>query len=321
MKIILALLGLIAVANASCPGASPCSGHGSCDAHDKCTCNRDFSGIDCNYRNCPKTISWGSESGHVYEECGGKGTCDSKTGICKCFDGFEGRGCTRMKCPNDCNGRGTCEPLSKFGATTWDADKIQICNCDADFTGPSCESRICPRGNDPLTAYDSSNVAEVDETVTFAWDKSSVEAGGQFLLKYTTHTGQVLYTHPISSEDATAITIEEALENVPNSAIIDVTCTDNGSATTIEVDCVFSHPLMGGKQSDSITKDVSACQVNGCQPVRKGDDTISLTISSTGGNTEHVECSARGTCNTENGNCVCTEGYFGEACQTQTVTT
>merc|ERR1712146_647892 len=46
-----------------------------------------------------------------YMECSNKGTCDRKTGLCECFDGFEGRACHRMVCPGgfDCNGHGTCQ--------------------------------------------------------------------------------------------------------------------------------------------------------------------------------------------------------------------
>jgi hypothetical protein len=33
----------------------------------------------------------------------------------------------------------------------WDSQKIQGCQCDANWEGPDCSLKTCPRGNDPLT--------------------------------------------------------------------------------------------------------------------------------------------------------------------------
>jgi hypothetical protein len=322
MKIILVLLSLAAVANALCPGTTPCSGHGNCVADDKCNCYRDYQGIDCNSRRCPHTISWTNE--HTYEECGGKGVCDTKTGKCQCFDGFSGRGCARMDCPNDCNGRGTCELLNRIHTsyTGWDGDKIQKCKCDSGYEGPSCERRICPKGNDPITAYDSAGNAEVDDVVTFSWDRTSADAGGQILIQYADHTGATYQTFPISTESATAITIEEALESIPNRAIRDVACTDNDTPGAFVVTCTFSDNLMGGNQKDRLSVLSAGCDKHGCQPVYVGEGTaVPVLASSTAGTTENVECSNRGTCDTQTGSCQCVDGYRGEACETQSVMT
>lgn len=93
---------------------------------------------------------------HFYEECSGKGVCDTTTGECRCNSGFEGKACDRKRCPADCNGRGVCTPIASLdavtaGIETWDAERVQTCVCDHNFFGPSCNKRRCPYGDDPFT--------------------------------------------------------------------------------------------------------------------------------------------------------------------------
>jgi hypothetical protein len=98
--------------------------------------------------------SW--DEAHFYRECSNKGVCDRSTGQCQCFPGFEGAGCRRVACPNDCSGHGQCVPMdvSNAGYMAWDASKTQECVCDAGYTGPDCSQRKCPKGSDPIaTVY------------------------------------------------------------------------------------------------------------------------------------------------------------------------
>merc|ERR1711987_24998 len=67
---------------------------------------------------------------HAMMECSMKGSCDRKTGECKCFDNYDGKACERTVCPSNCNGRGRCikqEQLayeaSKTYSEPWDALK------------------------------------------------------------------------------------------------------------------------------------------------------------------------------------------------------
>ena len=98
-----------------------CSGNGLCvQKGDTCACYVGWSGPHCSLRTCPFTVAWadtadGTNSAHYYAECGNKGICDRGTGECQCFEGYEGDGCRRAACPNDCSGHGTCELISELG--------------------------------------------------------------------------------------------------------------------------------------------------------------------------------------------------------------
>merc|ERR1719181_2032671 len=106
-------LGLVS----ACPNS--CNRNGICGKDDKCSCYAGFQGADCSGRLCPFTLAWadtadGTNQAHYYAECGNKGMCDRKTGECKCFDGYEGKGCRRSTCPDSCSGHGTCEYIEEL---------------------------------------------------------------------------------------------------------------------------------------------------------------------------------------------------------------
>jgi len=107
----------IATIRANCP--SFCSGNGICGADDKCSCHQAWGGPDCSLRQCAFALAWadtadGTNQAHYYAECANKGICDRKSGLCQCFAGYEGKGCRRSSCPEDCSGHGTCEYIEEL---------------------------------------------------------------------------------------------------------------------------------------------------------------------------------------------------------------
>jgi len=226
---------------AACPNA--CSGNGICGAQSKCSCYQNWQGADCSLRSCPFTLAWadtadGTNQAHYYAECGNKGTCDRKTAECKCFDGYEGKGCRRSTCPEGCSGHGTCEYIDELAvdyynrrggpvnaattATTatlsnyvtdsdnsrsftgflyqlWDAQKIQGCKCDLGYSGPDCASRVAPKGDDPLTTVKSAMMTQ-SVSIGSTTDPSAAAdfAGDEFFIIYHDPYGGIWRTDGIS---------------------------------------------------------------------------------------------------------------------------
>ena len=92
-------------------------------------------------------------------ECSDAGLCDRSSGVCQCFDGYEGSSCQRTECPNDCSNQGTCMPNTLFATDAgvrysgaWDSGKHYGCKCDAGFRGADCSLKECPSFTDPMYA-------------------------------------------------------------------------------------------------------------------------------------------------------------------------
>jgi len=190
----LLFLGMLGVASAACD--NQCSGHGTCLLDDVCKCYDNWGvGLahdsgDCSERVCPYELAWvdhptSSGTFHTYAECGGRGICDRAAGDCTCFDGYEGKGCERTTCPNDCSGHGTCEFIEDmtYGATWndytaagfhelaatfpykgWDVKKTRGCVCDATYGDVDCSKRLCPYGTDVLDTRDNLLVSQNYQT-------------------------------------------------------------------------------------------------------------------------------------------------------------
>jgi hypothetical protein len=218
LVVTLAALGLAA---AKCPNS--CSGHGTCNQNEVCTCHDNFgmgglAGGDCSDRMCPYELAWvdaPEKNGltHNYAECAAKGICDRSTGTCECFDGYEGKGCGRQVCENDCSGHGTCEYMNDLGFGTvyndfydgltktswgigtgpvrpatdysWDADRARTCVCDAGWNGLSCADRMCPYGNDVLAERANTGVGAVKQKQTIVL----LAGGGDGMGNYTSTAG------------------------------------------------------------------------------------------------------------------------------------
>ena len=99
-----------------------------------------------------------TNTGHAYAECGNKGICDRKSGECDCFPGYSGAGCQKAACGDaTCSGHGVCMSAQDLAAADhgnvynlWDSEVTMGCKCEPGYSGPTCESKMCKHGLDPL---------------------------------------------------------------------------------------------------------------------------------------------------------------------------
>ena len=67
--------------------------------------------------------------------CSNRGVCTNHT--CRCHAGYYGDGCQHQVCVDNCNGHGTCVPVSR---------SMQRCECDEGYAGHSCDVSLSDGG-------------------------------------------------------------------------------------------------------------------------------------------------------------------------------
>jgi hypothetical protein len=261
---------IAATANAACDNG--CSGHGTCGIDDVCDCYDNFGvGLgmesgDCSDRICPFEIAWvdnphifnadakNFQQFHYYAECAGRGICNRGSGLCECFDGYEGQACHRTSCPNQCSGHGTCEYIEDlgyaatwndyttidfsddkrtFGYQGWDIGKERACVCDAQYTDVDCSKRMCPYGTDALAVREDILVQDRFHRQQIVFkalnDDLTSLAGKTFALTFVSKLNETFTTIPIvfDAADSTSMSdmandIRLALLHLPNKVIDDV---------------------------------------------------------------------------------------------------
>jgi len=338
MKLTLFLVLALCVSQtfARCPGTDgACSGHGECSALDKCICHSNFQGVGCSERVCPFSVGWSAVHGdpvkrlyntrgmgdsgstarradptHGYTECGGRGVCDRTSGECQCDIGFEGRGCSRMSCPNACSDHGTCKYINRMNPSmlSWDKTMTQQCKCDPGYTGHDCSERMCPLGDDPMKR--NSN----DSHWFTKYRVKHVTAYGdndEFYFTFTDMYGHVWPTRTIKPKTMTESQIEEAFQSLPMNVVPKAKVT----VTSTHFDIQFTE---GAGPASAIEAVVASCQTHGCQPVSAGyGGGLGVSVQTKGARVLSV-CSSRGKCDSSSGLCMCESGYYGEDCSKQT---
>lgn len=316
--------------------ANECSKHGSCGEHDICTCDPNWIGGDCSEAKCPYGASWSTDTdGAEYAECSSRGACDRKTGVCKCAAGFSGASCQRTECADKCSGHGVCSAPTTAGSRVA-LTVQQSCSCDAGWSGYACADRVCPHGDDPLTKVNldsvlKTSIAQADEVQTIRVKSDNMDEFSMdtFTLTYTDLFGAKYTTYPLSQDQLTAGQVERALENLPDGALSNVTVTltsahvgANAAASYYNEFAVTFINQPGDLNMLSVN--TKGCKVAGCIPqyfgfAQANGGAIVTKTETVKGTKEHVECAGRGTCNREDGLCVCYKGFYGPACNEQSI--
>jgi len=190
-----------------------------------------------------------TNTAHYYMECSNKGTCDTSSGTCTCYDGYEGAACQRASCPgypqNTCSGHGVCRTISQLAWDSyqntyelWDRDATMGCSCDPGYSGPDCSDRDCDYGVDPQYFDDVSTekqnawtfllMTTRNETTLSGANKyeelfengatGGEQSGGTYAIRFTDHLGEDWLTRDLPAY-STCATIVQALEDIPNGVI------------------------------------------------------------------------------------------------------
>jgi len=310
---IIAFLAVVRNVQSACD--NQCSGHGSCLTDDVCSCYDNYGvGLsldsgDCSERICPFEIAWvdnPNRSGkfHKYAECANRGVCNRDSGECECFDGYEGKGCARTTCPNDCSGHGTCEYIEDtffgstyndydpvyfvsdpktFAYTNWDQHKVRGCVCDATYGDVDCSKRMCPYGTDILDVRDNLLVSQkyaVQRLDFFTPETSNtlgINQGKTFALTFKSKLNESFTTIPIvfGMDDVNDFVhdIQTALLNLPNRVIDGVQVAakkfyPNSKLIHVSVNITFTGAAVQGPQHLLTVEDFECA--SGCTPQLTG---------------------------------------------------
>ncbi|CAM9423451.1 unnamed protein product, partial [Choristocarpus tenellus] len=318
------ILALVLPRSTTAQPCSPnlCSGHGSCESSGdgststrQCNCNTKWMGADCSLKVCPYGIAWsdtaeGTDDSHNTAECSNRGRCNREMGFCECDQGFEGQACDRKSCPHNCHGHGKCQSISYFASVkdlgegtlytyddVWDADIMYGCNCDIGYTGPSCQLRSCPTGDDPLTGTeedpDGEQYNEQQEVTCTA-------TGGVFTLAFRHFTTiEIAY-------DASADKIVDALEDLPSIYSSYDSAISVQFATTETEACVSSgHTWTVEFLQDFGDLPLLVPGTSGLTHTTSGTDPSVVVAESVTGTKENFDCSGRGLCDQDHSVCTC----------------
>lgn len=362
-QVIILCISLALFQNVAAECDNNCSGHGNCLIDEVCECYDNWGvGLshdsgDCSDRICPFELAWvdtpnKAGSFHKYAECAGRGICNRGTGECACFDGYEGKGCQRTTCPNDCSGHGTCEYIEDlsyaaswnddvlryfegsdvtFPYRNWDNTKTRGCVCDATYGDIDCSKRMCPHGNDVLDIRDDLLVStkyQIQELRFQASDLLDSLDSKTFALSFTSRLNETFTTIPIVFDENDlpdmVHDIQLALLSLPNKVIdgISVAAAKN-AADVISITFTFTGDAVQGPQHLLKVEDYE-CGA-GCTPKIDGLDLQTRVGMSHSNATEiqladynSYECGRRGKCDYSTGLCQCFTGYSGDNCNTLT---
>ena len=223
-----------------------------------------------------------TNTGHAYAECGNKGICDRKSGECDCFPGYSGAGCQKAACGDaTCSGHGVCMSAQDLAAADhgnvynlWDSEVTMGCKCEPGYSGPTCESKMCKHGLDPLYIDDdymtiraptarvllqyvnvTGNLEAMDELGNADADgdlSTGLSITGTYAIKFYDAFGEDYQTDPLAAT-AGCSEITAALESMANDVVPSgsVVCSeikagagvDVNSRNKVEYDLTFTENL------------------------------------------------------------------------------
>jgi hypothetical protein len=149
----------------------------------------------------------------------------------------------------------------------WDSDRLQICKCDAGYSGINCNDRLCPFGDDPeTTCHEEESMVQ---RITMTKSTTNAYSGNSFALQFTDSHGREWLTDSIASFDNGASNIAAALNGLPNWVVgVDGVAVTTAPAHTgtgvVAYDVTFRGDAVRGNQTLLSCPDLMACNAPGC---------------------------------------------------------
>lgn len=363
IPVIFVLFSFFVLVKSGCDNG--CSGHGQCGTHGVCECYDNWGlGLshlsgDCSERICPFEIAWVDTPNklgahHRYAECANRGICNRETGECECFPGYEGKGCQRTTCPNDCSGHGRCTyiqnlPYAAVAADfvddyynfqtaytfadsyyEWDKGKTRGCICDPEYGDVDCSKRMCQYGTDVMDLREDLTTPAKYQVQRFIFQiarqgqLTDLGSTQTFALTFKSKLNETFTTQPINIYSGDSdfrrflLNIRDALLRLPNRVIDKVEVegyhTDYDNLAYVNV--TFTGDYVQGPQN-LLTVRSYYCN-DGCSPKLTGVlnlSPVNQTISQIQmSDFNSYECGRRGKCDYETGICQCFDGYSGPTC-------
>eukprot|EP00501_MAST-03F_sp_TOSAG23-6_P000318 GSMAST32.ASY1.ANO1.325.1 assembled CDS len=318
--------------HAACP--NNCSGKGTCSGQT-CTCYPGYGySNDCSQQVCPSGEAWfdkpsGSTVAHSLVECSNAGKCNRRTGVCICFDGWEGDNCAKKSCPNNCSQHGVCKttsqaakyygPQSQLGSglgpvyTNWEKNTMGICACDVGYTGPDCSLKTCPKGDNPKTTGQSNVV------VTITTGAAGGTLAGTFSLLYQGFEATFTADGANATDSTCASSIISALSNVAATSTCTVGTADAEGGVTYTLGLVFTQQAsLNNIYSQGTIPTVESFQCFTDDVTGGTTPTCTVAVNPTNvavsNIVEYEYCAGNGICDFTSGQCTCFSGYTGTLC-------
>jgi len=317
-----------------------CSDAGVCDrATGMCTCYEGHEGSACQRTTCPN-------------DCNGHGVCQDNTDFAEDYARAMsvqintkrytprcavGSAVDSTNCPRHIEHLD--DYYTTFMATyddAWDTGLQTGCLCDSGYYGADCSKRECPTNSDPLDTSCTTETADGSEVnIRSALDALNppFEYGDNFhsgvsvtstltesAVAYTELFGQTQVWNSVKDFETVYEHFSDLARSCTSFYLIQQGKLDINAAEVTQTNFdIVTDALLGPLYTSTTTAGSTATSV--VYPMNVDSwvcdymwDSAAVKVPYCGGQWAGQECSGRGLCDSESGNCACFSGYTGNDC-------
>lgn len=308
-----------------CSNLNYCNGNGQCDfCSQTCRCfdgagsprdravavSLDFQ-PDCSSKTCPVGPSrgsmpmssphypWQASSNMVTDyhrlvECSGAGTCDRRTGLCKCFDGYEGPACNRLTSTcvgNSKEGQG--QGQGEGGGGGWGGGGDTSSFTFEASGAPVFRNVGPPKCSGRGMCYPIEYLSYQEEATPLQLPSNSYFYRNNYKTPvYQQSSWDAMYSHACVCDSSWPVGLG---------------ANETQQAEYFGPTCEYKHCPTGDDPMTTI--DETNCTAKSV--FRDGGNLAGLGLY---GNKCHVDCSNRGICDYSTGTCTCFQDFYGSNC-------